>query len=612
MKIAELHVDGYKCFRGPTVVPMRNLCILIGENDSGKSTLLKALDLLLSKGMPSEDDFFKLNDEELSEFTIGGVFTIGDGDDSDSLKAYISGGQFHVRKLFRRGEAFRTEVLKNVLTDSRLETYTSLNAEPMTQLLQDLGLGAFARQEDRREAVRQYIDANWTTLPKILAFTEVNFNTVAPVLPIYQYYGSHVYGDPQALVKRTLDTLYSSHFYDEAGALKVRSIIGIRDKVLAQLNKSIQEELLERVAFYNPKVTGIQGRLDIDFTRGLDFQGLELNEGGGYKLVSQKGEGSKKRLFLSILEWDKEVQKGITAGRAVIRGYDEPDSNLHFDAQRKMFNAIGQVAAEGTNKVQAVVATHSITMIDRAPADAIVHVLQDAGLSSVDYLKTDGDQDIAQYLNEIAVVGGIRNSSIFYERCFLLVEGESEESALPKMYKKVFGRTLVEDGIALINLHSNGAWFNFLKFMRSNKERSIVMLLDTDSQNVGCGASVTVPRLNEIGFSSSFMQDQVFFAGAQEFEDLFPDSRIRDVLNRLYPRPTKTKWTLSHVRRMRNNHQKLSKGLDQESMRFISHHHRRYRKPEFADALAESLTTKELKNIAILMNLFAKVQSIAE
>jgi energy-coupling factor transporter ATP-binding protein EcfA2 len=612
MKLAELHVNGYKCFREPTVVPMRNLCILIGENDTGKSTLLKALDLLLSKGMPSEDDFFKLNAEELSEFKIGGVFTIEDGDDPNILRAYISDGRFHIRKIFRRGEAFKTEVLKNMLTDTRLETYLSLNAEAMKQLVEDLGLGAFARQEERQEAVRQYIDANWTTLPKTPEFTEVSFNTIAPVLPIYQYYGSHVYGDPQALVKRTLDTLYSAHFYDEGGALKVKSIVGLRDKVLAQLNKSVQEQLLARVAFYNPKVTGIQGRLDIDFTRGLDFQGLELNEGGGYKLVSQKGEGSKKRLFLSILEWDKEVQKGITAGRAIIRGYDEPDSNLHFDAQRKMFNAIAQVAGDGNNKVQAIVATHSITMIDRAPADSIVHVIQDEGLSSVEYLKTDGDQDIADFLNEISVAGGIRNSSIFYERCFLLVEGESEESAIPKIYRKLFGRTLVEDGIVLINLHSNGAWFNFLKLMRSNKERSTVMLLDTDTQNADCGASVTVARLNEIGFSASFMQDHVFFAGAQEFEDIFPDSRIREVLNKLYPRPTKTHWTLSHVRRMRKNHPKLSKGLAQETMRFISHHHRRYRKPEFADALVESLSAKELKTIPILLNLFKKAHSIAE
>jgi len=162
----------------------------------------------------------------------------------------------------------------------------------------------------------------------------------------------------------------------------------------------------------------IKGKLDIDFSRGLGFQGLELDEGLGFKLIDQKGEGSKKRLFLSILEWDKEVQTSSTRGRPVIRAYDEPDSNLHFEAQRKMFYAISTVANNPKTNTQAIIATHSITMIDRAPANCINHLGQKDGISTVSYLSTGGDQEIQKFLNQISIIGGLRTAAYSMKSAF--------------------------------------------------------------------------------------------------------------------------------------------------------------------------------------------------
>lgn len=610
MLLQEFSLQGYKCYRDLTTIPFHNLTVLIGENDCGKSTILKALGLFLGKFNQQEDDFYNLEGVGVDTFTLTAKFQVDFANVSELLSPFIVDGYVVIKKTYTRGLAFRCFINKIALQDIDLETYTNLNASDMKDLLNRLGLPAYSNQDDRKAEVKRYIEINNETLPKHVLETEINFNTVSPALPHYQYYGSHEYGNPQSLVKKTLENIIRNQFYNEDGELKSSSIRKVKNNVLQKLNQSIEQNLLTQIQKYNPKIRSIQGRINIDFSQGLSFQGLELDEGQGFKLVDHKGEGSKKRLFLSILEWDKEIQTSNQQNRPVIRAYDEPDSNLHFEAQRKMFYAISEVANNPQANTQSIIATHSLTMIDRAPSNCINHIIQEEGVSSVSFLQTGGDLEIQKFLNQVSIVGGIKNSSIFYEKCFLIVEGDSEEASMGKIYKKWFNRTLSEDGIVLINLQTNGAWLNFLKLLRNNKKNSTVMLLDSDTQNPECGASVTVAKLNEIGFDADFLTNHIFFAGNQEFEDLYPDKRIREAFNILYPRPTIRQWTLKDIERLRANNLKISKGFHTETFRFISHHHARYKKPEFASTIIDLMTEKEIKAIPVLQNLFLKIESI--
>lgn len=138
------------------------------------------------------------------------------------------------------------------------------------------------------------------------------------------------------------------------------------------------------------------------------------------------------------------------------------------------------------------------------------------------------------------------------------------------------------------------------------------MLLDTDTQNPGCGANVTVAKLNEIGYDADFLANNVFFAGTQEFEDIFSNNIIREVFNNLYPKPTRAKWTKNQIENIRINNPKLSKGLLEASKQHIAHHKKIYKKPEFASKLADLISIKDLKTIPILTDLFNKVHQIAD
>ena len=55
MLLSQVNITGLGCYRNLVTIPTYSLTIIIGENDSGKSTIVKALNLLLknSSAMPN-------------------------------------------------------------------------------------------------------------------------------------------------------------------------------------------------------------------------------------------------------------------------------------------------------------------------------------------------------------------------------------------------------------------------------------------------------------------------------------------------------------------------------------------------------------------------------
>jgi len=56
MKLARLRLRNFRCFRLETTVDFKEITALIGKNDSGKSTIMDALDLFLNENDPDKDD----------------------------------------------------------------------------------------------------------------------------------------------------------------------------------------------------------------------------------------------------------------------------------------------------------------------------------------------------------------------------------------------------------------------------------------------------------------------------------------------------------------------------------------------------------------------------
>ena len=68
MKLTRLRLRNFRCFRNETAIEFDDITALVGKNDSGKSTIMEALDLFLNDNDPDKDDSSK--DGDPNDLTI--------------------------------------------------------------------------------------------------------------------------------------------------------------------------------------------------------------------------------------------------------------------------------------------------------------------------------------------------------------------------------------------------------------------------------------------------------------------------------------------------------------------------------------------------------------
>ncbi|PLS85448.1 MAG: hypothetical protein CYG60_12555 [Actinobacteria bacterium] len=273
------------------------------------------------------------------------------------------------------------------------------------------------------------------------------------------------------------------------------------------------------------------------------------------------GEGTKRRLWMGLLEWERQATSG-NASQSVIRLYDEPDANLHYEAQRQLFANISEMAAEPDSRTQCFVCTHSVTLVNNAPSRAISLIRTEGdGGRSLDRISGPEDEEVVQFFGEIGRAVGLSNTVLLQERGFLVVEGESEADAVPKIYRKLYGRSMREDGLILVNLHTCSAWKSVLEMLLKNRLAMTHMLLDADCRDPESSARISAEAFEELGCEPEFETQQVSYIGEKEFEDAFTNEIIVRALNEKFPREDETVWAEKQIDSMRNFRDKFSDNL---------------------------------------------------
>jgi predicted ATP-dependent endonuclease of OLD family len=326
-------------------------------------------------------------------------------------------------------------------------------------------------------------------------------------------------------------------------------------------------QFIDYVKKYNDKIQEIAIEPEIDLSHGLKTTPIMIkDETGIFHYLDSRGYGTKKRIFLAIFEWNKEVISKINQDYA-LRCYDEPDDSLHIEAQRSLYKAIKSIIKSSNKKNQIVICTHSLFMIDTAPADSInLLKREESGGTSIYFLQSFGDIEIQKFIEVMCREMGLSNSHIFFEKCFVILEGATEMNFLPLAYRKKYNSSLAEDGITLINLEGNGSAINFLKLLMRNKKDLTLLFLDNDT--VHLRKDKMKKNYNRIvdgmeqekyeEFIDSFFNDRVLFIGEKEFEDAFPDAILVKALNQNREKNDGTIWSDIEIAALRQPGKKFS------------------------------------------------------
>jgi len=628
MKLSSLRLKYFQCYRDSDEIQVYDLTIFIGENDCGKTSILKALELFFNNNeQPTEDLFLKIGDEQKKKILITCKFIIDEEDAGNYPPRYVISDGIDEQKYveitkiyFLNGYPNRSIIKCNYFQRDEYNRPQRLMADELRLLFDDIeeltygmdDLTGIAARTKARNDLEGYIKENFDDLIKTIKWDNLIWSEIEGYLPQFESYSSSAYRDPKTLITRTLRDVYRSFFYDydevnNQWKLK-RSYSRLKTRIERKMNEQVEDLFRNKIQSIIEKIQKISGTYEINFDVGFSLSDIEIDYGEGNRSIQHIGEGTKKRLFLAIMEWDQEYRSREDVPYK-IRYYDEPDASLHYGAQKEMYYTLTKVTKESNTQV--LINTHSIAMIDRAPPRIINHVLLNAGTSTIFSLQGDEEQEIKDFLDNISGISGIKNSSLFFERCFLIVEGDTEMNALKIIYNKVNEKSMTEDGVVMINLQTNATWKAFLKLMNRNKSDCTILFFDNEIQS-DRNRRITYRELENINFPTEFLDNNVILVGENEFEDVFSNEIICRCLNLHWPKVEGEIWSNEEIQALRGE-AKFSDAL----MRIIQdyrHNHDvefdSFQKPEFGKRLAETISVDEISQIDSIRILLEKISDI--
>jgi energy-coupling factor transporter ATP-binding protein EcfA2 len=616
MLLTHLTVRNFCCYANLVDVPLHRLTVFIGENDAGKSALLTAIKLLLTDERLVESHYYHAENGQVADtITISGTFDLGKYDTLPSDYRSIDGKALILTKTFSDKQGIRKcEVKGLAYCDERYGQPQKQSASVQKELLNAIGIAPGANEPIRIQQFQQAADSG--NIPKRESYFSVSFSDLKEYLPLFESIASADYKNPDTLVQRTLQNVVNACLnpinQQTASPELLPELVAVKAKIYEALNIKASE-MKESLARQIPKLKDVRvSEPVIDFSKSVSSVNLMLDLGQGMQMASAFGSGTNKKLWMGLLDWERHIQQEYE-NRAVIRVYDEPDVNLDYSAERKLFGNILDATNKSGSRTQAIVATHSVTLVDRSPAQSINLIrVKDDGTRVIDCLCGDTDDGIKHFLTSVGRSVGITNSALFYERVFLVVEGESEENALPIFYRHLYGHSFIEDGIVLINMQTCGAWKSVLSILQRHKSERTVLLLDRDCTNPNSGVNIYPDTLRELGYAEEWCITHCFYIGTKEFEDAFATSDIVAVLNQNWPKSDGAPWMDHDIDVIRNSGTKFSQDLlDYVKVTCIKQKRSSVRKPEFAEALARHCCSGT-HIPAVIKDAFCKVKLLSD
>lgn len=558
MRLDSFHIQGFRSLADVSDIPLRRPTILTGHNDGGKSATLTALAFLLGKYEPAlEDHTFQCEEsstaqddshqdtslmeaQEPGEFSRRAPEIIATGKFTLSTAEQEEVGLPPTIQLRRRAsgsDAPVYELLQAVPADPELRGIADMKLLELKQLAIGRGIepeGPANRLESWRKPLTDLASSgdhvdDWTRASR----------SVIQRLPVYLAFSSTDEPDPEAQVRKVLQASYERMLADPD---LIGPVHDLEQKVSDRLQAEAQQlcrHIQERV----PELTSVSAVPSLAFRHGLSNVQLRAFKGNEDVGLRHAGAGRQRRISLAVWEWTSQI---ITAppeedddDASVVIAYDEPDTHLDYAKQRDLVDLIHTQCENPQARM--IVATHSLNLIDRVDiADVVQLHLDDSGRTVAERLTDETHEGVDRYLASISAALGLRTSVLLHERCFLAVEGPTEQQTFPILFRLAMNRPLQSAGIALIACNGNEGALKVTRFLIEHN-RKVVFILDKDSET----NPATRKLFKRDKLRSYLITDEhVHYIGdSNELEELFTDDQWTETANELWPRYDGRLWT---------------------------------------------------------------------
>jgi len=477
MYISKVTIRNYRNFLNANFVFKKGINTIIGENGSGKTNLFRAIRLILDDNLYryayklEENDFNRaLGDwkghwiiisieflELSSDESIQALFVHGAGNiESDTVEKATYNLFFRpkaeIRKKLSELEDGDNTGLENILSELTIDDYETVFTGKSTADFND--------NDVYKELVGDFENVNFTfdideskfgiKIPNQLSVSkEISFTFIQALRDVLADFHNNRTNPLLNLLKTQSDKMNEDDFTPISEQVEnLNKAIEDLDDV-KQIRTDIKTTIKEAVGeTYAPSSLTIKSNLSSEAEKLLQSLRLFIGEpqedyqGGIHEL--SLGGANLIYLTLKLLEYKYRKSSDVFANFLLI---EEPEAHIHTHIQKTLFNNLD------FDETQIIYSTHS-THISEVSRISRMNILSKKQNHAEVYQPSTG-LNHSQIVKLERYLDAVR-SNLLFAKGVILVEGDAEEILIPIMIKKVFGMSLDELGISLINIRSTG------------------------------------------------------------------------------------------------------------------------------------------------------------
>lgn len=435
--------------------------VLIGQNNSGKSNFLKAVDIALSGSrIISEQDIFVKESERLTsdKTAVIDVLIVPTADNNNQNKHFTDfwTGVF-TDKWITTDETNGDFVgIRTIISFDIKRNDYSLTRKPIKEWNMSIDKAVCGTKQQFGMDIAVYINS---------FFMDAHRDVSDDIKNKKSYFGmatslTDLSDELVDKLEKQLNDINGEIISNIPSLKHTSDRISTIGKTLGNHTSTVQIEPLAR------RISDLHKGMDVIFKDGS----------GASFSISQYGLGTRSWIsFLTLgayIDWFSEKIKSddAEAESFVMLTLEEPEAHLHPQAQRQLYSQI--VAFNG----QMIVSTHSPNVLAQAEISDIIHFYKIDGETNAIRFKV-GDytkEEINRIRREVINTRG----ELLFSSALVLCEGITEEQALPIYFKEYFGVEPIFCGVNIIAIGGQ----NYKSFLKLIKDFNIKWFIFSDGE----------------------------------------------------------------------------------------------------------------------------------
>lgn len=443
-------------------VKLESVTVLTGMNNTGKTSLLKAIQIALgNRQFISQDDFY-FSDNNSSDNIIVDVKIVPVGEDGNICNDFSEDWEvlFTEDRIKIDSENKSFIPLRTIITYDEIKaTYKSKQyILPDWPRFENESHEFWYQAENGKEKVFNYDEVPFFYMDAqrdILEDMKARNSYLGKMISKIEYSKEDVTEIEQQIKKLNEQAVSSS------------SILSNIKSTLKELNTAMD------TSSYGVEITPFTKKIR-DLNKGLSIYYSDKKESFP---MEYHGMGTRSwsslltlKSFINLL--DKKAEDNHTPFFPIL-AIEEPEAHLHPNAQKKLYSQI-----EGV-KGQKIISTHSPYIAASAELYQLRNFYKDDMSVSCGAINTGEltHEDIRKIKRQVINTRG----ELFFSKAIVFFEGETEEQALPILAEHFFKKSLVEIGIDFVGVGGHG---NYLPFLRVAETLKIPWFILSDAEEI--------------------------------------------------------------------------------------------------------------------------------